>query len=78
VRLYDPQVPASAAAHPYAHAATSAEDALAGADALLVMTPWPAFRHTDCSKMRGRTIIDPYGVMQPRTGFSHFRIGARA
>ena len=78
VRLYDPQVPASAAAHPYAHAAISAEDALAGADALLVMTPWPAFRHTDCSAMRGRTIIDPYGVMQPRVGFSHFRIGARA
>jgi UDPglucose 6-dehydrogenase len=78
VRLFDPLVPASAAAHPRAEPASSAAAALSGADALLVMTPWPAFRDIDPAPMRGRTIIDPYGVLRPPVGFSHFRIGFRA
>jgi UDPglucose 6-dehydrogenase len=86
VRLYDPVVPPMAAAHPRAAAAKSALDAALGADALLVMTPWPEFRELDpyalAEAMRGRTIIDPYGVIDRaaarRAGFSHLRIGSNA
>jgi UDPglucose 6-dehydrogenase len=86
VRLYDPVVLPMAAAHPRAAEAKSALDAARGTDALLVMTPWPEFRELDpdalAEVMRGRTIIDPHGVIDRtaarRAGFSHFRIGSNA
>jgi UDPglucose 6-dehydrogenase len=86
VRLFDPVVPAAVAAHPRAVAASSASDAARGADALLVMTPWPEFHALDLSglaaAMRGRILIDPHGVLDEtaarRAGFAHFRIGVHA
>ena len=67
LRVYDPVVPASAAPHPAVTGATSALDAVKGADALVIMTPWPEFRSLSCADiakaMRGRLVLDPYRVL---------------
>ncbi|HXZ03138.1 MAG TPA: nucleotide sugar dehydrogenase [Stellaceae bacterium] len=67
LRLFDPVVPAAAAAHPAAAAAASPLDAAEGADALVIMTPWPQFRALDpkdiARRMAGPTVIDPYRVL---------------
>ena len=66
LRVYDPQVPASAVPHAKFVFAGSALDAAAGVDVLAVMTPWPEFR-LDCSAlaatMRGRLVVDPYRML---------------
>jgi UDPglucose 6-dehydrogenase len=66
--------------------ATAADpiDACRNADVLLVMTPWPQFRTVPLERvaevMRGRTIVDPNGVLDRRRaaalGFTHHRLGA--
>ena len=67
VSVYDPAVPAAAA--PGADRCASALDALDGADAVLIMTPWPEFRSIDPGKaakrMAGRLVVDPYGLWDP-------------
>ncbi len=86
VRLYDPVVPAATAEHGQAQGCASALEAAAGADALVLMTPWPEFRTLDpavlARRMAGRTIIDPYclidGYAAVRAGFDHFHLGAAA
>lgn len=86
VRLYDPAVPASAAAHPRAAAASSPLEACTGADALVIMTPWPEFRALDpaavAAALRGSTVIDPYGVLDSeacrRAGLDHRTLGVPA
>ena len=44
-------------------------EAARGADALMILTPWPQYRETDCTAtataMRGRIVVDPYGVLPP-------------
>jgi UDPglucose 6-dehydrogenase len=84
IRVYDPAVPAGAVCHPAVIAASSAIEAARGADAVLIMTPWPEFRTLSPASltavMRGRTIVDPFRVFEPaamRTaGFSYFTLGA--
>ena len=81
---YDP------AAHPAPHevpawlrVVPSAIEACAAADALAVMTPWDEFGKADLAAvsavMRGRVLIDPFGVIEPgvagRAGFLHRRLG---
>lgn len=67
LRVFDPVVPASAAAHAHAYGATGELDALQGADALVILTPWPQFRAMAPSAMvkamRGRIVLDPYTVL---------------
>jgi UDPglucose 6-dehydrogenase len=67
LRLYDPVVPASAARHVRAVAGTDALDAAKGADALMILTPWPEYRTADPARiaaaMRGRIVLDPYAVL---------------
>lgn len=67
LRLYDPVVPVGVANHPRAIAARDAMDAAMGADALMVLTPWPQFKETDPLRlreaMRGRVVVDPYAVL---------------
>jgi UDPglucose 6-dehydrogenase len=67
LRVHDPLVPASAVDHPRTTGAPSALGALAGADALLILTPWPEYRAIAPSeiaaKLRGRIVLDPYGVL---------------
>jgi len=83
VRLHDPVVPVTAAAHPRATACASALEAAAGADALAIMTPWPEYRGLapeDLARvMKGRLVIDPYGLLDSRAavaaGLSHYTLG---
>lgn len=67
IRVFDPVVPATAAPHPALTVAGSASEAAHGADALVIMTPWPKFRSLSCRElagaMRGRLVLDPYRVL---------------
>jgi UDPglucose 6-dehydrogenase len=84
LRVHDPVVPAAMAKHPSTVGAETALDACVGADAVVVMTPWPVFRTLDPTdiavRLAGRTVIDPYGIIDPvaaeQAGLRHFRLGA--
>jgi UDPglucose 6-dehydrogenase len=45
----------------------TALEAARGADALMILTPWPQYREIDCAAiakaMRGRVVLDPYAVL---------------
>lgn len=82
VRVHDPVVPASAAGV----AATGFATPLAcaeGADAVLLMTPWPEYKTIDVAAlaraMRGRLLIDPYRVLDAaaaeRAGLDYVTLG---
>ncbi|MBA2686669.1 MAG: UDP-glucose/GDP-mannose dehydrogenase family protein [Gemmatimonadaceae bacterium] len=83
LRLHDPVVPANAAKHEHAIQADSPIDALDRADALMIMTPWPLYREIApadiAAKMRGRLVLDPYGVLNwrdaSRAGLRHITLG---
>lgn len=83
VRAYDPVVPATVAGSEVA-AAGSPLEAADGADAVLIMTPWPAFRELVpadlASRMRGSVVIDPYRVLDGKAvraaGLTHVVLGA--
>lgn len=44
-------------------------EAAEGADALMILTPWPQYREIDCAAiakaMRGCIVLDPYAVLNP-------------
>lgn len=67
VRVFDPVVPGSAAPNPRRHEAKSELDACTGADALVVMTPWPQFGKLTAVAiaqcMQGKVVIDPYAIL---------------
>lgn len=71
-RLHDPLVPAAAARHAKAEAAADPLAAVAGADALMILTPWPQYRSIPpveiARALRGRVVLDPYGVLDPVAG----------
>ena len=73
IAVYDPVVPADVAA-PGAKGAPSPLDAAEGAEALCIMTPWPEFRSVSSSeiacRMRGRVVIDPYRMLDPKAAQS--------
>jgi UDPglucose 6-dehydrogenase len=79
--VHDPVVPSSVV--PAATAATAPEAVAEGADAVLLMTPWPAYRQIDprelARRMRGRTIVDPYRLLDAQAavaaGLSIYSIG---
>lgn len=83
IRAFDPQVAADPAFHAGLEGAADALDACAGADALIVMTPWPDFRTLDpaaiAEQLRGKLVIDPYGVLDAagckRAGLSQHVLG---
>lgn len=66
VVVHDPVVPASAAPVP-AEAADGPMAAVAGADALCIMTPWSPYKALEpaaiAAAMRGTTVLDPYRVL---------------
>src|SRR3989475_6153876 len=84
VRVYDPVVAASAAHHPALTGCDSSLTAAQGADALAIMTPWPEFRELKpadlAGVMRGRTVLDPYRVLDGRAvaaaGLDYCTLGA--
>jgi UDPglucose 6-dehydrogenase len=65
VRVHDPVVPATAA--PGTTGVEVAEAVADDADAILLMTPWAAYRALDpaalAKRMRGRVVIDPYRLL---------------
>lgn len=84
LQVHDPVVPASAAVHPDIKACASPLEAAQGADALAIMTPWPVYRELRADelaqRMAGRTIIDPYHVLDgtaaAAAGLHYFTLGA--
>lgn len=68
VGAYDPLV--KDVSHTGLSHAGSALDALDGADAVCLMTPWAEFREIDpgaaAKRMRGRLVVDPYGMWDTR------------
>ncbi len=84
LRVHDPVVPASSLRHPNAVEATDPIDALEGADALAILTPWPDYREISmadiAAALSGTIILDPYGVLDRRevaaSGFDYYTLGA--
>ena len=83
LRVHDPVVPASAVRHAHVAGCADALDAARGADALLIMTPWPLYRDIAPAKvaeaLAGRIVIDPYGVLNRDTaeaaGLAYYTLG---
>jgi UDPglucose 6-dehydrogenase len=81
--LHDPVVNASAAQHKKAVAASDPLVALKGADALMILTPWPEYRAIKpaaiAAGMRGRVVLDPYAVLDAEAaravGLQHYMLG---
>jgi UDPglucose 6-dehydrogenase len=81
--LHDPVVAASAAGHKKATGAPDALSALQGADALMILTPWPQYRAVAPAAialpMRGRVVLDPYAVLDAdaarAAGLQHHTLG---
>jgi UDPglucose 6-dehydrogenase len=73
-RLHDPVVPAAAAKQETSFAASDPIDATRGADALMILTPWPQYREVApaniAQAMRGRLVIDPYCVLDRRAAMA--------
>ena len=67
IAAFDPAVEASAAFHPGLVAAPTPLAALEGAEALMILTPWPEFRAIApadiAAALPGRVVIDPYAVV---------------
>lgn len=67
VTAYDPAVPDDIELPENVRRAPSAIEAAQGADAVMILTPWPDFRalpiDTLAQAMAGDTVIDPYGVL---------------
>ncbi len=80
--VFDPEVKADVV--PFCREAPDALTAAVGADALAILTPWPAFKALDigalAQAMRGRLLIDPYrcldGDAACAAGFVYFTLGA--
>ena len=83
LRLHDPVVPASAAAHDNAEGCKEPLDALAGADALMILTPWPQYRAISpadiARQLAGRIVLDPYAVLEhvaaAAAGLQYYTLG---
>jgi UDPglucose 6-dehydrogenase len=66
LKVYDPLVTWSSVWHANAEVTNDALSAVVGADALMIMTPWPEFKDVDLieisKKMTTKLILDPYGI----------------
>ena len=67
LRVFDPIVPWNPTWHARTTACLTALEALAGADALMILTPWDDFRKIGpaaiVAAMNGRIVLDPYRVL---------------
>jgi UDPglucose 6-dehydrogenase len=86
LRVHDPVVPAAAVAHPRAEGCPEPLEAAKGADALMILTPWPQYRSIAPSevarRMAGRLLLDPYRVLDPEAaeaaGLRYYTLGRPA
>lgn len=83
-QAYDPAAKIDQTQFPHVRLCSGMEEAAEGADILLVMTPWREFAaaqlDTLLPRMRGRTVLDPYGVLPEQRcqqmGYRYERMGA--
>jgi UDPglucose 6-dehydrogenase len=83
LKVYDPVARPEGEGWERVTVAPNALAALAGADALVVMTPWPEFSQVGpaeiAARMTGKLVVDPYGMIDAPTcaaeGLKHFQIG---
>ena len=83
IRAHDPCAQLDAAEFPHVKIFSSPLEAAEGADALLVMTPWPSYASLPVKELRnllrGRLIIDPYAILDEaqcrHLGFEYHRLG---
>ncbi|MEM9139598.1 MAG: nucleotide sugar dehydrogenase [Pseudomonadota bacterium] len=68
--VHDPMVPDDALGFPPEQAVTrhaTPQEAVAGCDALLILTPWPEYRgiapETIAAQLAGQVVLDPYRVL---------------
>jgi UDPglucose 6-dehydrogenase len=81
LRVHDPIVPAAIV--PFADGADDPLGCAAGADALVLATPWPEYRSLrldDLARvMRGRVLVDPFRLLPGReaaaAGFAYYALG---
>ena len=84
-RAYDPVARIEKPEFPNLRLCSSPLDAVEGATALVVMTPWKQFAATVLESvrdaMRGRHILDPYGALDSglcqKLGFRYHRLGVQ-
>ena len=83
-RAYDPAARIDGAQFPHVRLCSGMEEAARGVDVLLVMTPWREFASAQLDTllpcMRGRVVLDPYGVLPEKRcrelGYQYQRMGA--
>ncbi len=83
IRAHDPSVPQASIAHLAIERVSDPLEAARGADALMILTPWPQYRDIPpadiAGAMIGRIVIDPYSVldlqMTARTQLTHYTLG---
>jgi UDPglucose 6-dehydrogenase len=86
LRLHDPVVPASVARHPRARGFATPLEAAHGADALMILTPWPQYREIAAGEivrnLKGRIVLDPYAVLDndaaTAAGLRYYTLGRPA
>lgn len=70
VRVHDPAVRGEGLGHPRLVVAETPLDACAGADVLVIMTPWRAYAEVApadvAAALAGRVVIDPHGVLDAK------------
>jgi UDPglucose 6-dehydrogenase len=82
-RIHDPAVSASVVTRARAERIADPLEAARGADALLILTPWPQYRTIAAADiagaLAGSVLIDPYGVVNAdaarRAGLKHYTLG---
>jgi UDPglucose 6-dehydrogenase len=86
VQAFDPGVPDNIPLGPAVRRVASPLEACGGADALVIMTAWPAFHDIDLSEvkamLRHPILIDPWGIADyasaDHLGFEYVRLGTGA
>lgn len=83
IHAHDPVAQLNAAEFPHVTIFSSPLETAEGADALVVMTPWPAYASLPVKELRkllrGRVIVDPYAILDEaqcrNLGFEYHRLG---
>jgi UDPglucose 6-dehydrogenase len=70
LKLHDPLVSPKAVQHAHAQGYATPQEAISGADALLILTPWDDYKNVEpasmAAAMKGNIVLDPYGVLNPK------------
>ena len=83
IRAHDPVVPASAVGAANVEGFVDPLAAAKGADALMILTPWPDYRHVApkeiAQALRGNIVLDPYAVLDGsavgKAGLVYYTLG---